>query len=74
MDTQTEVLEKMTGEEKLEQAFMLSDFVRELAFLNISDMYPRLSHQQKMKKLRERIALYYHGSTRNSPHYSKVTK
>ena len=69
-----EVLEKMTGEERVEQALSLSDFMRELDFLNISDMYPRLSQKEKMKKLRERIALYYHGSTRNSPHYSKVTK
>lgn len=45
---QARVLRKLTGEERLEQAFMLSEFVRELA---VSDIKERLGPRATKKKI-----------------------
>ena len=53
---QVAILRNMTGVKRLEQAFLLSDFVRELALKNISQHSSRkLSKKELMQKLRERI-------------------
>ncbi|MBI3955756.1 hypothetical protein HY339_00715 [Candidatus Gottesmanbacteria bacterium] len=51
---QTTLLRAMSGRARLEQAFKLSDFVRELALKNIRQGR-RLSKPQAMKELRRRI-------------------
>lgn len=45
---QAKVLRKLTGEDRLEQAFMLSEFVRELA---ISDIKERLGPRAAKKNI-----------------------
>ena len=56
----------MTGEQRLEQAFQLSDLTRELAILNIKENFPKLSKKGIIKKLRERIDLDSYGTKRDS--------
>lgn len=45
---QAKALRKLTGEQRLEQAFMLSEFVRELA---ISDIKERLGPRAAKKEI-----------------------
>ncbi|KKR03421.1 MAG: hypothetical protein UT26_C0001G0025 [Microgenomates group bacterium GW2011_GWC1_39_12] len=52
---QTQVLKKLSGEKRLEQAFKLSDFVRELTLRNVQLLYPHLSKKDQLMKLQERI-------------------
>ncbi len=51
---QASVLRKLSGETRLSQALRLSDFVRELALININGD-KHLSRKQAIKELRERI-------------------
>lgn len=53
---QAQVLQKMTGEERLEQAFKLSDFVRELAVINIKEQLGKKATKKNIReKLRQRL-------------------
>jgi len=66
--SQIQILQRMTGEERLEQAFKLSDFARELAVLNIKKtlgekatpakirqkLWQRLHPDFPLKKLKEK--------------------
>ncbi|MBU1326616.1 hypothetical protein KKB64_05350 [Patescibacteria group bacterium] len=52
---QTQVLKKLGGEKRLEQAFKLSSFVRELSLRNIQLLYPHLSKKDQLMKLQERM-------------------
>lgn len=53
---QAQILQKMTGEQRLEQAFQLSDFVRELAVINIKEQLGKKATKKKIReKLRERL-------------------
>ena len=52
---QTHVLKKISGKERLEQAFKLSNFVRELSLRNVQLLYPHLSKKDQLMKLQERI-------------------
>ena len=52
---QAQVLKKLSGEKRLEQAFKLSDFVRELTLRNVQLLYPHLSKKDQLMKLQERI-------------------
>lgn len=52
---QTHVLRKLSGEKRLEQAFKLSSFVRELSLRNVQLLYPHLSKKNQLMKLQERI-------------------
>jgi len=52
---QIDYLRKMTGEQRLRQALLLSDAVAEIARQGIKDMYPGISKKELAKKLRERI-------------------
>lgn len=52
---QTHVLKKLGGEKRLEQAFKLSNFVRELSLRNVQLLYPHLSKKDQLTKLQERI-------------------
>ncbi len=52
---QVQMLKKLSGYERLTQAFKLSDLVCELAFKNIKLMYPKLSKKQQFLKFSERI-------------------
>ena len=63
---QIQIYKKMTGEQRLEQAFQLSDLTRELAILNIKENFPKLSKKGIIKKLRERIDLDSYGTKRDS--------
>ncbi|MBI4067095.1 hypothetical protein HY407_01830 [Candidatus Gottesmanbacteria bacterium] len=54
---QVDILRKMTGEERLEQAFKLSELTRELATLNIKEQLgkratKRRVRQELLKRLR----------------------
>lgn len=51
---QIDILRKMNGITRLEQAFQLSDLVRELSLINIKHKYGRLAPNQYVLKLRER--------------------
>ncbi|MBI4066241.1 hypothetical protein HY411_00850 [Candidatus Gottesmanbacteria bacterium] len=55
MDQMT-LLRRMSGRARLEQAFKLSDFVRELSLKNIR-AGRKISRAQAIQQLRERIAL-----------------
>jgi hypothetical protein len=55
MIDQIQILKKLSGNERLAQAFKLSDFVRELALKNIKIIYPNLSKKQQSIKLSERL-------------------
>lgn len=51
-------LKKMTGEERLEQAFKLSDLTRELVLENIKiELGPKATKKQILSRLKERIWL-----------------
>jgi len=63
---QIQIYKKMTGENRLEQAFELSELTRELAILNIKENFPKLSKKGIIKKLRERIDLDSYGTKRDS--------
>lgn len=63
---QIDIYRKMTGEERLEQAFQLSKMVRELAIANIKSDYPHLSHMEVMRKLRKRIEIGTYGTKRTT--------
>jgi len=53
---QARVLRKLTGEERLEQAFMLSEFVRELVVTNIKErLGPRATKKEITVALRRRL-------------------
>ncbi len=53
---QAKGLKKMSGEERLEQAFMLSEFVRELAVVNIREkLGPKATKKQMAMALRRRL-------------------
>jgi|GEM_PF-4723938 len=53
---QARVLRKLTGEERLEQAFMLSEFVRELAVSDIKErLGPRTTKKEIAATLRRRL-------------------
>ncbi len=53
---QVQVLQKLTGEQRLEQAFQLSDLVRELAVINIKEQLGKKATKEKIReKLRERL-------------------
>lgn len=51
---QTTLLARMSGEERLEQAFKLSDFVRELALKNIR-VGKKLTKKQALRELARRM-------------------
>ncbi len=51
---QTMLLRKLTGEQRLEQAFKLSDFVRELARKNIRKG-KKLTKHQELEALKKRL-------------------
>ena len=53
---QSAILRTMTGQQRLEQAFQLSDFVRELAVKNIISSGIR-SKKAIQKELQKRLAL-----------------
>ena len=63
---QIQIYKKMTGENRLEQAFELSELTRELAIINIKENFPKLSKKGIIKKLRERIDLDSYGTKRDS--------
>jgi len=53
---QEEILKKLSGEKRLNQAFLLSDFVRELSIRNIKDTAcSKITKKQIIKKLRQRL-------------------
>lgn len=53
---QLQILKKLSGQKRLQQAFFLSDFVRELAIRNIKDQLGRnVSRKEVLKKLKQRI-------------------
>ena len=53
---QAKGLRKMSGEKKLEQAFRLSEFVRELAVVNIKEkLGPKATKRQIATALRRRL-------------------
>ena len=53
---QADILRKLDGNKRLEQAFKLSDFVRELMEQNIKEMYGKgINRKELQKKLRERL-------------------
>ena len=53
---QAKGLRKMSGEKKLEQAFRLSEFVRELAVVNIREQLgPKATKRQIATALRRRL-------------------
>jgi len=49
---QIQVLQKMSGEQRLNQAFLLSDFTRELAILNIKK---NLGKKTTKKRIQEEL-------------------
>lgn len=49
---QVQILQKMTGEQRLEQALALSDFVRELTIKNIKD---QLGTKATLKKIQKEL-------------------
>lgn len=54
--TQEAVLKRMSGEERLEQAFSLSELVRELALKNIKHKYGRdVGKGKLLKELKKRL-------------------
>ena len=54
---QVDLLKKMSGLKRLEQAFELSDLIREIALSAINQEFPHLSKKEKMEKLIQRIYL-----------------
>lgn len=53
---QEDLLRRLSPEERLKQAFLLSDFVRKLAILNIKKEYGnKLSKKDLFDKLKERL-------------------
>lgn len=52
---QEDVLRKMTGEARLKQALMLSDFVRELALINIKEQGKAKTKKELIKELQKRL-------------------
>lgn len=54
---QAAILRKMSGRQRLEQALVLSDFIRELALKNILDQNRgrKLSQKELLAKLRMRL-------------------
>ncbi len=53
---QEDILRGLSGEKRLEQAFILSDFVRMLAISNIKDEYgEKLSKKEIFAKLKRRL-------------------
>lgn len=53
---QWQLLKKLSNQQRLEQAFQLSDFVRELAIDNIQMQYgTKMSKEKLLEKLRERL-------------------
>lgn len=53
--TQEEVLRKMSGEMRLKQALMLSDFVRKLALMNIKEQGKAKTKKDFIKELQKRL-------------------
>ena len=49
---QIQILKKMTGEQRLDQALLLSDFTRQLALINIKQ---NLGTKTTRKKLQEEL-------------------
>lgn len=45
---QVQILRKMTGEQRIEQAFGLSEVTRELAVLNIKEMLGKKASQKQI--------------------------
>lgn len=63
---QLDILRKMTGEERLEQALELSELTRALSIVNIKQQLgKKASHKAIIRKLRERIE---YGTERNPLH------
>lgn len=62
---QIQIYQRMTGEQKMEQALELSELIRELTVINIKEKFPNLSQKGIIKKLRERIDLNSYGTKRN---------
>ena len=58
--TQSTLLRKMSGEDRLQQAFELSNFVRELALKNIKS---RLSKNATQKQIRDALYKIIYGRT-----------
>lgn len=53
---QIQVLQKMTGEQRLNQAFLLSDFTRELAILNIKkNLGKKATKERIQQELKKRL-------------------
>lgn len=53
---QTKILRKLSGEQRLEQAFMLSEFVRELAISDIKNrLGPAATKDRMAAALRRRL-------------------
>lgn len=53
---QEDLLRKLSGQKRLEQAFLLSDFVRQLAILNIKkEAAKKLTQKQFFNKLKTRL-------------------
>lgn len=55
---QAKILRKMTGEQRLEQAFELSDLTRDLAIINIKEQLGKKASKKKvMEMLKRRLNL-----------------
>lgn len=52
---QEEILQKMSGENRLKQALMLSDFVRKLAIMNIKEQGKASTKKEFIKELLKRL-------------------
>lgn len=53
---QSQILKKMNGKQRLEQAFSLSDFTRELMIKNIMDTYGQKATKEFIReKVKERL-------------------
>lgn len=53
--TQEQILRKMTGEARLKQALMLSNFVRKLALMNIKEQGKFKTKKELIRALRKRL-------------------
>lgn len=66
---QTQVLQKMTGEQRLEQALKLSDFVKELAVINIKE---QLGVKATKKNIREELMSRLWGINIKDSRWSRI--
>lgn len=53
---QEDIISKMTGEKRLDQAFALSDFLRDLTVTNIKHLLGKKASREKiLKELKKRV-------------------